>query len=160
MLARVRARRPGVKYADPLHAGRHPFQTYILFLCVLSGVPLLFGEEPAARVEALLPSWIALTWAVCLVLGSVLSLLGSYWPRKNYATALTLERIGLDIVGPAALLYATLLAVFAATSDGGIWGSTVAVAVVGGFGLACLMRAGDLGAIIMRAIPDGDEDTS
>lgn len=139
-------RRETVRYADPLHAGRHPFQTYLLVLCVVSGVPLIFGRVPAASVEALLPEWVAVSWGVSLTGGALLGLIGSYWPRENYATALTVERIGLTLTGPAALLYAT--AIFLITGIDGF----IAVGIVAGFGAACIKRGRDIGVIIARAI--------
>lgn len=146
MLASLRSR-VTVRYTDPLHAGRHPFQTFMLTLCAVSGAPLLFGEPPSESIEALLPGWIAVAWGLSLTVGAVLGLVGSFWPRRNYATALTVERIGLDITGPAALLYAVVILVY------GGWGSTVAAAITVGFGVSCLVRAGDIGTIIRRAIP-------
>lgn len=146
MLAYFRSRAT-VRYTDPLHAGRHPFQTFMLTLCVVSGIPLLFGEPPSTSVEALLPGWVAATWGLSLTIGAILGLVGAYWPKKNYATALTIERIGLDITGPAALLYAVIVFIY------GGWGSSVAACIILGFGASCLVRAGDLGVIIRRAIP-------
>lgn len=139
-----------IAYADPLHAGRHPFQTFLLALCVVSGIPLLFGEQPAQSVETLLPAWIAMTWGWSLAGGALVALVGSYWPRSNYATALTIERIGLIIVGPAALLYATVLMLYAGLA------ATVAAAITLGFGAACIKRGRDVGKIIQRAIPEVD----
>lgn len=146
MLAYFRSKAT-VKYADPLHAGRHPFQTFMLALCVISGIPLLLGEPRSTSVEALLPGWVATAWGLSLTVGAVLGLVGSYWPRKNYATALTIERIGLDITGPAAVLYAVIVFTY------GGWGSSVAACIIVGFGASCLVRAGDIGTIIKRAIP-------
>lgn len=145
-------RRTTVTYADPLRAGRHPFQTYLLFLCAISGIPLAFGVKTAGSVEALLPEWAALTWGLCLAGGSVLGLTGSYWPKRHYATALTVERIGLLIVGPAALLYSVLIAIYIGFSG------TVTVLIVAAFGFSALLRAHDIGLIIVRAIESNDED--
>lgn len=136
-----------VPYADPLHAGRHPFQTFMLAVSVVSGVPLLFGRETAQSMHALLPDWMAISWGFSLCLGAALGLVGSYWPKANYATALTLERAGLWIVGPAALVYAAVLLLYA----GALQGLTAAL-ITAGFGASCIKRAHDIGKVISRAI--------
>lgn len=147
-----RVARTAVPYADPLHAGRHPFQTFMLVLCVFSGVPLLFGEPPAASVEALLPPWMAVSWGVSLCLGALVALVGSYWPRGRYATALTMERAGLCIVGPAALVYGTLIGMYSGSAG------FAAASITIGFGLSCLKRAHDIGKVITRAIAKKTDD--
>lgn len=135
-----------VAYADPLHAGRHPFQTFLLALCVVSGIPLAFGMSTASSIEALLPEWMAVAWGVSLVTGAALGLTGSYWPRSNYATALTLERVGLVIAGPAAIVYACVIFIY------GWPGGVVAGLITLAFGASCLQRAHDIGKVIHRAI--------
>lgn len=140
--------RKSVPYADPLHAGRHPFQTYLLVLCVISGVPLVFERPPPAlSIESLLPAWVAIGWGCALIGGAVLALVGSYWPRSNYATALTLERIGLVLTGPAGLMYGAAILLVVG------FPGFVAACIVFGFGAACIKRAHDIGIIIVRATP-------
>jgi hypothetical protein len=94
-----------IPYVDPLRAGRHPFQTFMLALCVISGLPYLFGEATAEAVERNLPVYLALAWGLSLLLGAALALFGSYWPR-SIADALTMERVGLNLTGGAAVVYA------------------------------------------------------
>lgn len=91
-------------YTDPLQAGRHPFQTYLLALCFISGLPYFFGQATAEAVENRLPVYVALAWGVLLVVGSALALVGSHW-RGGYDTALTMERAGLYITGVDGLVY-------------------------------------------------------
>ena len=91
-------------YVDPLRAGRHPFQTYLLLLCLVSALPYLVGRASAEAVELHLPHFLALSWGILLLIGSSLALIGSYW-RWSYDTALTLERAGLSITGVDGLVY-------------------------------------------------------
>lgn len=135
-----------IPYADPLRAGRHPFQTFMLALCVISGIPLAFGQETASSVQSLLPGFMAIGWGISLSLGAVVALVGSYWPREGYATALTLERIGLLIVGPAALVYGFIIALFAGL------GGLVSMCIIIAFGGSCILRARDIGCVFHRAI--------
>lgn len=137
--------RETIKYADPLHTGRHPFQTYLLVLCVVSGVPLLAGRVSAGSIEAELPGWLALTWGAALCLGSLAALIGSWW-RGNYANALTLERMGLLIAGSAGIAYAAVILVTIPLNTG-----LVSAGLCLGFGASCVVRERDIGKIIARA---------
>lgn len=91
-------------YVDPLKAGRHPFQIYMLALCVVAGAPYLFGYATAEAVEKQLPVFIATTWGVLLFFGATIALLGSFW-KGSIANALTAERVGLSLTGGSALVY-------------------------------------------------------
>lgn len=135
----------GVKYADPLYAGRHPFQTYMLILGVITGLPLLFGIVAAGSMNATLSPLLAFAWGAMLFLGSATALAGSYW-MGTYDAALTIERIGLIAVGFAAVVYSCII-LYAVGLTGGI-----SAGIVLGFGLASLRRAFDIGQVIRHAI--------
>ena len=137
--------RETIKYADPLHAGRHPFQSYLLTLCVVSGLPLLVGRVAAGSIAAYLPPALAFAWGLSLCLGSVTALVGSHW-RGDYANALTLERMGLLLAGSAGVAYATVI-IFTAPLSAGL----VSAGLCLGFGASCIVRARDIGKIIARA---------
>lgn len=137
----------GISYIDPLHAGRHPFQTYLLLLCIIAGVPILFGRIGASSIESELPFWLAFIWALLLFLGSAVGLVGAYW-RGDYTNALTIERIGLAIVGSAACVYAVVIIV----NTG--WDRLIPAAITLAFGVASLRRARDIGQIIKMALED------
>lgn len=133
-----------IPYTDPLRAGRHPFQTFMLGLCVISGVPLFAGHETAGSIEATLPDWLAVAWGVALFGGALIAMLGTYW-RGEVDTALMLERMGLDLTGIAAVCYTSAIVIVA-----GVPG-LVAAAIVLGFATACLRRARDVAAMFSRA---------
>lgn len=135
-----------ISYSDPLRAGRHPFQTYMLILCMIAGLPLLFGQPASATLEALLPPWCVYLWGFALTFGSAIALIGSYMPRHNYATVLTIERIGLAVTGFAGVAYSLLIGIYAGFQN------SVAIAIIFGFGISCLIRARDIGKVIKRAI--------
>jgi hypothetical protein len=141
----TQSRSRGVKYADPLHAGRHPFQTYLLTLAVVSAIPIMVGHAPPASIEQTMPHWLATTWGIMLFGGSLLALVGSYW-LGNYPNALTIERVGLLIVGAAALLYG--MAIYAVNGPTGF----VAAGITVGFGAACLKRSRDIGKVFNLAL--------
>lgn len=135
-----------IKYIDPLMAGRHPFQVFMLTLSFISGLPILFGEFTAGSVESTLPPIIAYGWGASLVLGSIVALIGSYLSQAHYATAVILERMGLTITGLSAVVYAVIIAL--QLEPGGL----LAAGIVLAYGSACLSRARDISRIIHRAI--------
>lgn len=135
----------GIAYADPIRAGRHPFQVYILGLCVVSGVPVVAGLATPSSLERALPPWLVFTWSLFLLVGAAVALIGVYWPR-SVLTALTTERIGLALVGVAAYIYGPLL--FVRLS----WPGLLAAVIIVAFGGSCIRRARDIGRIIQTAI--------
>jgi hypothetical protein len=136
--------RKRAKYADPLTAGRHPFQTFLMVLGLASGVSLLAAETNSASLEAQLPSALVTGWYLALILGSAMTLLGAYWPR-SYDTALTMERAGLDISGFAAVVYAGVVVVNVGLA------ALYPVSIIVAFGAACIVRARDIGFIFYMA---------
>lgn len=139
--------REQLPYTDPLKAGRHPFQTYLLVLCLVSGAPLATGRTTPGSIADTLPELLVIAWGAMLVLGSATALIGTFW-RRNYATALTLERAGLWSTGGAALAYG--LCIFASNPFVGLVASFIILA----FGAACIKRARDIGYIFKRALDD------
>lgn len=137
-------------YTDPLRAGRHPFQTYMLALCVVSGLPLLFGRATSEAIEKNLPVWVAFVWGLMLFGGASTALVGSYW-RGPYEDALTLERVGLDLTGGASIVYGSVILIRAD------FGGLLAAAIIFGFGLSCVRRARDISRIFTRANEDQSE---
>jgi protein-S-isoprenylcysteine O-methyltransferase Ste14 len=139
-------------YADPFRVGRHPFQRYLLALAVIGSVPLLFGEPTSGSVEASLPEPIVYGWGGILLFGSMIALLGVYWPLKepitprSFVTALFLERLGLALVWPTALVYAGIIVLVAG------WAGVLSGAIVAGFGWAARRRMRDAGQVFKRAI--------
>lgn len=134
-----------ILYLDPFRAGRHPFQVYLLFLCVVSGLPILLGLAPDQESAITqLPEWQERAWGASLVIGATLGLAGSYFPVRFYASALTIERIGLIFCGSAGLVYAGIVA---ATANNDL----LTAAVILGFGIASVRRARDLGTVIKHA---------
>lgn len=114
---------------------RHPFQIYILALCLLTGIPTMLGIAPKpGAIESLVPPLIAVVWSYTLVIGAAMGLGGSFW--RNRGTGLILEQLGLSFAGYSCLFYAVILVVYA-WAQGGL----VAASVITGFGLSCLIRS-------------------
>lgn len=138
---------PDWRHDDELAASRHPFETYLLVLAALSGIPLLFGAPNSASVEAALPPLLVAVWGAMLVVGSTMALVGTYW-RGRLMTSYVLERTGLVGVGGASVVYA-LCAVMGAGLD-----AAFSACLTVGFGVACFAQAHRIsrrvGAILNR----------
>ena len=142
---------PTIAYTDPLTAGRHPFQVYLLSLALVSGIVQLIGSEPPSTLEDNLPETVVLIWSWMLVIGAFLGLSGSLWRKRSYATGLTVERIGLFATGVSAIIYGGFILTL------GVPG-IVAGAITAGFGWACLIRARHIGQIFKRALDPNPPD--
>ena len=136
--------RKALPYTDPLRAGRHPFQIYMLALAFVSGLPLLFGQTVAESVEKQVPVWMAFVWGAFLVFRSAIALVGSTW-RGNYANDLPVERVGLDLVGAAAMIYGVAIFTYRGSE------ALLSAAIIFGFGVSCIRRARDIHRIFRRA---------
>lgn len=129
---------------DPLEASRHPFETYLLALAAVSGLPLLVGQPNSGTINESLPPSVVATWGAMLVLGSSAALAGTYW-RGRRSTGLLLERTGLVGVGGAAVIYALLAVANVGTQ------ALFSACITAGFGFACFAQARRISARI-RAV--------
>lgn len=142
-------------YADPYRVGRHPFERYLLLLAIVGSLPLLVGEPTSGSIEASLPPLVVYGWGALLVLGCGTALVGVYWPLRepitpqSFVTALFLERLGLAMVWPTALVYAAIIVLAAG------WNGVLVAALIAGFGWAARRRMKDAGRTFQRAINNG-----
>lgn len=114
-------------------AERDPRAVFILVLCVISGVPLIFNKIEPNSVEALLPTWGVIAWGFALVLGAMITLTGMAL-QKRYKNGLLIEQFGNAAVGAASLIYALALLI-SNWPDGALVSGIVA-----GWGASCLYR--------------------
>lgn len=143
-----------VAYADPVYAGRHPMQTYMLLACIVSGPLAVLGVATPNTISEALPLWLQHIWTWLLFVGAATALIGGRWPGRNVLNALTAERIGLALIGAAALIYGLVLLATLKSS------AVVAAGVIIGFGWACLARARDIGHIIALALHEVREQAA
>ena len=54
------------------------FEVFTAILCMITGVPLVFGRVNANSIEATLPEIAARVWGVTLLAGAVLTLAGLF----------------------------------------------------------------------------------
>ena len=117
---------------DARPSSPHPFELFTLGLCVLAGLPLLFGDARPGSIAELLTDVQGDLWGGMLVFGAFTCLTGIFWP--NRITGIVLEQVGLVAVGLASLFYAVVVLVSV-----GLTGAYATLYVVG-FGLSCLWR--------------------
>lgn len=111
-----------------------PFQAFIMSLCLVTGLPVVFGRVPApGSVEESLPRWAVVGWSIALVAGSAAVLTGMLW--RNRIVGMMVVQVGLVCVGSAAVIYGILVAMLA-----GDHGGAVSSAIIAGFGGACFWR--------------------
>lgn len=128
---------------DARLSGRHPFEIYLLYLTLLTSLPTLLGITPRpGSIEHAMPGWLQLAWSVTLTLGAANALGGIYLPRRDIG--LIMEQLGLALVGTAAVIYFIVAIV-----DNGV-DALQPLAIVGGFGAACLKRAWDIQSQVDR----------
>lgn len=121
-------------YALSLTPARHPFQLFILVMCVVSGMPTLLGEAPTPdSLEASSPLWFVYAWAATLTVGAIVTLVGMVW--TNRFVGVLIEQVGLVAVGSAAVLYGVV--VFLRGFEAG---AAFPASVIVGFGVSCLWR--------------------
>lgn len=91
---------------------KHNFEIFAAILCILASLPLLFGNITPKSLESQLPGVLVFVWAMVLLIGPVLIILGiigSYRePIKitRKIDYMTMEALGLTFLGWASFLYA------------------------------------------------------
>lgn len=98
---------PEVLLEDPLYGQRNPHQAFLIGLSIIASLPLLRGQAQSTLLERELDDRTVILWGCCLLAGSLLALLGEFWPGRTYV-GLVLERGGLGLVGGAAAIYAVV----------------------------------------------------
>lgn len=127
---------------------RHPYEYFLLPLAFISVCPSAFGvAPPPGSVTALLDPGLARFWAVTLLVGTGMAMIGLMWPRRRNRisiNALALEQVGLVIAGFATLIYS--VAAFAAVGWSGLPPSLIVLA----FGAANLVQAWKINKTFVR----------
>lgn len=116
---------PAVRYPPD------PRALFVLLLCVIVGVPLVFANATPGTVASQLPAPAVVAWGVMLSGGSLLTLVGAIRQTVNGVIA---EQVGSVALGFACLIYGG--AIWAAVQ----WAGSVPMFIVIAFGLASLVR--------------------
>ena len=131
---------------------RHPFEVYLLALTLLAAVPASFGVAPApATIRVQLDPTAARLWAIALMVGAAVALVGLCWkrPRQGLSvTGLGLEQVGLTFVGAATVFYAACAFLAAGTP------ALIPLGTVLAFGVASFRQAWKIHRIL-KALQEG-----
>lgn len=119
-----------------------PRAVFVLMLCVVSGVPLVFANATPGSIESQLDKFWVVVWGILLTLGALTTLIGTF---KMDVDGIILEQVGSVAVGGATLIYAGAI-----LATVGLAGS-VPAGITLGFGLACFWRWGQLQGLLRRA---------
>lgn len=82
---------------------REPFEVAFLAFLLTSGIAQLLTRVAPGTVDALLPHWFHLMWAITLIVGCASSLYGVLC--KNVVSGLFFERWGLSTAGASLAIY-------------------------------------------------------
>lgn len=119
---------------------RHPFEVFLLALCVVSGLSLLLGSPPPGSINSTLDPLARNAWALMLAGGSIAALIGGSLPGGIFV-----EQVGLVAVGSGTLVYA--VAIVATAGAQGLFAAGITLA----FGAACCWRWWQLQRLIREA---------
>lgn len=118
---------------DPLGIPRNPLAVYLLGLCIVAGIPLLFGVTTAGSLEAALVPWVVHAWGAMLVFGGTSTLLGMYWVG-DARDGLLLKRVGMLTLTLASTAYT--MAIMRHFGVRGLFPG----GIVAGFAVACYVQ--------------------
>jgi len=87
---------------------RHPYEVFILSICLILGVSIILGGKPPASISAQKDLGFAEDiWGYLLAGGAGLGLVGGYCNSRS--TGLILTQIGLIALGGSAVMYAVAI---------------------------------------------------
>lgn len=119
----------------PVFPERSLDQAFVMVLCVVVAVPIIFGTAPKpGSIAHMHPTWFGYLWAITLAIGALI-ILFSYLVRER-VMAIIIEQFGSILLGMAGLLYGFTILIL--NWDSG--GSTAGVIVLG-FSLTRLWQA-------------------
>lgn len=124
---------PAVRYPPD------PRALFVLLLCVVVGVPLIFANATPSSIVSQLDDPLVVAWGIMLSGGSLLTLVGAI---RQTPGGVVLEQVGSVALGVACLLYAG--AIWVAVGTPGL----VPMAITSAFGAASLWRWGQLQAYL------------
>jgi hypothetical protein len=135
---------------EPLRWSRSPIQSFFLVLIALTGLLIVLNLSDNAITDDMGEPWASI-WGICLVVGSLVSLLGSYFPNK--LTGMFIERSGVLLLGSASALWPILIVIKL-----GIFRSPFTVVATSIFAVTCFLQVRYINKhinLIIAAITEG-----
>jgi len=136
---------------SPVRWSRSPLQTFLLALCLVSGILIATGVSRNPVTKEMGEPW-ATIWGFSLCVGAAVALIGAFW--KNRITGMLIERSGILLLGLASLLWPILV-----TSNvglDGLYSSTITLI----FSIACFFQVRYINKhinLILEAIKHGGQ---
>lgn len=115
----------------PLRWSRSPLQTFLLILCTITGLVIVLGESDNRIIHDMGEPWASL-WGLALMLGSAVTLTGSFW--RNRINGMLIERSGIVLLGLASFVWPILVLL-----EVGLAGAWTAFATIA-FSVTCLFQ--------------------
>lgn len=119
-----------------------PRALFVLLMCVVSGVPLVFANATPQSILAQMDDVTIVAWGVMLTGGSLLTLTGMLRQTVN---GVIIEQIGSVALGFACVIFACAIWGYVQ------WRGSVTMFLVFGLGVASLWRYGQLAAYLRGA---------
>lgn len=124
---------PAVRYPPD------PRALFVLAMCVVSGVPLIFANATPQSIVAQLEAPYIVAWGIMLTGGAGLTLVGALRQSVNGVIA---EQVGSVALGFACVIFAFAIYGFVR------WEGAIVMLLLFGFGLASIWRWGQLQAYL------------
>ena len=129
---------PAVRYPPD------PRALFLLGMCVVSGVPLVFADATPQSILAQMDTPWIVAWGVMLAGGGLLTLVGTL---RQTVDGVIAEQVGSVSLGFACFIFAGAIYGYVR------WTGGVVMLLVLGLGIACIWRWGQLQAYL-RAVED------
>lgn len=131
--ARRSFRTPAVRYPPD------PRALFVLVLCVVVGVPLVFADATPASIAAQMDDWLVVAWGIMLSGGSLVTLVGT---ARQSPWGVIAEQVGSVALGVACLLYGGAILLTVQLTG------LLPAGIVFAFGTASIWRWGQLQAYL------------
>lgn len=96
--------------------GKSVDEIFLMVLCLVSALPILFGAVPApGSIDSAMPPWAVYSWSLVLALGAAVVLIS--FMMHDRVTGMIIEQFGSVCLGAAAALYGSVI--FAQSYDEG-----------------------------------------
>lgn len=130
--------------SEPFVPPKNPFESFLLFLSLVSSLPLIAGDSGSAALRDRLTPLAVSSWGWCLLVGSAVAMVGIWLPLRWRYFGMLLERAGLILVGGAAALYTIVIVGVASDLNAVRYAAAIQTAYAG----ACFWRVVQISALI------------
>lgn len=135
-------------------SGRHPFEVVYLAAALAAGVALLVADVRPGSVRQAMPLLVQAIWEVGLILAGLIGLVGLWWQSHRLDDGLTVETIGVGVLGTVTTMYAVALYAVSGTQALAAGAFVGATAIGSWWRIVQIIR--DLRRLAVAVADDGD----